>query len=122
MFDEAYRGRYEAFKQALLEARDDIGTLLARTWGQLSPHDLTFADVGDTLLAVDRGVTGGKYQDTIFDNFVWREIGAIPAGPKLEASSKDAGAGPAAGSAAIHGAVARNLSFRQRMEIARRGG
>ncbi len=122
MFDEAYRGRHEAFKQALLEARDYIGTSLARTWGQLSPHDLTFADVGDTLLEVDRGVTGGKYQGTIFDNFVWREIGAIPAGPKLEASSKDAGAGPTADYAAIQGAFSRNLSYRQRMEIARRSG
>ncbi len=122
MFDEAYRGRHEEFKQALLEARDYIGTSLARTWSRLSPHNLTFADVGDTLLAVDRELTGGKYRATIFDNFVWREIGAIPAGPKLEASSKDAGAGLAADSAAIQRAFSWNLSYRQRMEIARRGG
>jgi hypothetical protein len=115
MFDEAYRNRHEEFKQVLLEARDTIGASLAWSWSRLPPDDLSFAGVGDVLLSADRALTGGKYQGSIFDNFAWREIGAVPAGPELDAD-------PAAGSTAIQGPAARDLSYRQRMGLTRRGG
>ncbi len=122
MFDAAYRGRHEEFKDVLLEARDYMGTALARTWSRLSPHYLTFGDIADVLLTIDRDLTGGKYQDSIFESFVWREIGAVPVGPKLDAPSMDAHVNPADDSTAIQGPFARKLSYWQRMEIARRGG
>ncbi len=122
MFDAAYRGRHEEFKEVLLEARDYMGTLLAGTWSRLSPNYLTFADVGDVLLSADRDLTGGKYQESIFESFAWREIGAVPAGPKLDGPSADAHVDPAADPTPTQGPFARKLSYQQRMEIARRGG
>ena len=40
-FDRAYAGRHEAFKAALLDARDYVGRLLAGTWLRLG-WDVTF--------------------------------------------------------------------------------
>jgi hypothetical protein len=78
MFAAAYRGRHDAFKAALLAARDYVGTALACAWRRLSPNRLAFVDVGNALLAVDRALTGGKYRETIRESFVWREIGWLP--------------------------------------------
>ena len=122
MFDAAYRGRHDEFKDVLLEARDYIGTLLARTSERLSPHNLTFGDVGDAFLSVDRELTGGKYQGSISESFVWREIGAIPAGPRLDGAMTGAHVDSAADTVATQEPFPRNLSYRQRMEIVHRGG
>ena len=73
-FDEAYAGNEEAFKTALLEARDYLGELLARTWDDLSPSFLRYAEVGLGLLTADQAISGGAHQDTIRDSFAWREI------------------------------------------------
>lgn len=73
-FERAYQGREEAFQMALLEARDYLGELLARTWDRLSPDFLTYMDVGLGLLESDQGIAGGAHQDTIRDCFSWREI------------------------------------------------
>jgi hypothetical protein len=121
MFGDAYRGRHEDFKAALLDARDLIGTLLARTWGQISPSGLTFADVGDAFLAVDRDLTGGKYQSTILENFAWREIGAVPLGPKLESAEGHDHDAPTPETEKVQAPIPWKLSFRQKLEVARSG-
>jgi hypothetical protein len=73
-FDEAYMGREEDFKQALLEARDYLGSLLARTWANLGPHHLSYGDVGLELLKADRTINGGAHQSKIRECLTWREI------------------------------------------------
>lgn len=75
-FAAAYEGRHDAFKAALLDARDYVGTGLACAWRRLSPHYLTYADVRDALLSVDADLTGGEYRETIAGSFAWREIGS----------------------------------------------
>jgi hypothetical protein len=80
LFRAAYEGRHEAFKAALTEARDCVGIMLACTWRRLSPNHLTYVDVGNALLSVDRDLTGGKYRETILESFAWREIGSTPLG------------------------------------------
>jgi hypothetical protein len=77
-FAAAYEGRHEAFKATLLDARDYVGACLAGVWSRLSPDRLTFVDVGNALLSVDRELTGGKYCQTIVESFAWREIGLRP--------------------------------------------
>ncbi len=77
-FDRAYHGQEDGFRTALLEARDYLGTLLARTWDRLSPHFLTYAGVGIGLLDADHAISGGAHQETIRDCFAWREI-TVPA-------------------------------------------
>lgn len=118
LFDEAYRGRHDAFKEVLLETRDYMGAALATAWRHLSRNDLTFARVGDALLAADRELTGGKYWESIFENLLWREIGRVPVGPKVEDLELDSQLHTIRGVAVP---IVRTLSYRQRMELARRG-
>jgi len=82
-FDYAYSEKHHEFKTALLRARDYLGALLANAWGRLSPHDLTFVDVGHAVLDADLELSHGLYQTQILACFEWREIGAVVPGPKL---------------------------------------
>jgi hypothetical protein len=80
-FDEAYEGKREEFKMALIEARDYLGRLLAKTWSSLRPPNfLSYHDVLRALLRADRdaAVSGGKHQDTIRACFAWRGINLLP--------------------------------------------
>lgn len=64
-----------AKREALLEARDYLGQLLARAWSQhVSADNLTFAKVRKALLAADKDV-GGEQQKEIKDRFTERGIG-----------------------------------------------
>lgn len=79
-FEAAYRGNEAGFKEALLEARDYLGALLAKTWSNLSPDFLTYHGVLRALLRADRDptVSGGHLQQTIRECFAWRGIGPVP--------------------------------------------
>jgi hypothetical protein len=74
-FDRAYDDHRDAFRTALLAARDGLGRRLALTWRRLPADGLTFSQVAVAFLTVDRGLTGWRYQDKIVDDFAWREIG-----------------------------------------------
>lgn len=73
-FDNAYNGKEEEFKISLLQARDYLGEILAKTFLALSPHYLTYVDVGLSLLSSDLSISGGEHQNIIRDCFSWREI------------------------------------------------
>jgi hypothetical protein len=73
-FDQAFRASPTAFKQALVDARDFMGLMLANAWRRLRP-DLTFVDVGSAMLRADLELTGGYYHPEMLDSLVWREIG-----------------------------------------------
>jgi hypothetical protein len=77
-FTTAYEGSEEGFRSALLEARDYMGRLLARTWGALNPDFLTYHDVLRGLIRADRDLTGGQNQPIIRACFAWREIAPVP--------------------------------------------
>jgi hypothetical protein len=79
-FASAYRGRHEAFRAALENARDYVGTLLGLAWCRVAPDALRYVDVGNALLAADWDLTGGRYYDTIRDSLMWREIGVTHRG------------------------------------------
>jgi hypothetical protein len=83
LFDRAYGREEQGFRDALLEARDYVGHLLAESWRRLYPSQLTYASAAATLLDVDRDLTGGIYQETILECVRWREIGAVAVGPRL---------------------------------------
>lgn len=74
-FDAAHRSKGTEFKDALIDARDFVGARLARTWEEISPHHLGFANVAVKFLSTDRALTGAKYQKIARDSFLWREIG-----------------------------------------------
>jgi hypothetical protein len=81
-FDAAFTGHEDDFTQELLMSRDELGTLLARTWQGLNPNFLTYHDVVRRLLQADRQSSGGRHQQTIRECFAWRGI-TVPAGSFL---------------------------------------
>ena len=83
IFDEAYAAAPEEFREALVASRDELGMLLAETWRRLSPDDLSYAAVGDTLRNVDRMMTGGRWRTIIDVNLRRRAIGSARVGPRL---------------------------------------
>jgi hypothetical protein len=72
-FDRAYAGRHDAFKAALLDARDYVGRLLAGTWRRLG-WDVTFNGVAAAMLAADAELTSGVGRNLVLDNLLWRGI------------------------------------------------
>jgi len=88
-FDESFTGRAAAFRAALIEARDYLGTALAATWKRLSPDYFTYIEVAETLLAVDRALTGGRHRRAIVESVAWRGIGRVAVGPRLKPPDKD---------------------------------
>jgi hypothetical protein len=73
-FAAAYGLNPQGFKDALLRARDYLGTLIARVWDRLSADNLTYVKVALELLNADQSVSGGKHRNTIRECFAWREI------------------------------------------------
>jgi hypothetical protein len=120
IFDEAFAVAPDGFREALLAARDTIGVYLAETWRRLSPHHLGYDDVGRTLLAVDRMLTGGRYRRIIETNLRWRAIGMARVGPRLEAPAPDNHFSLPRVFVPAHGACCRRrLSYREKYEMAR---
>jgi hypothetical protein len=74
-FDARFDDNPAGFKQALVDARDYMGLLLAHAWDQLD-HGLDFIAVGKALLRADATLSGGHFHPEILQALVWREIGA----------------------------------------------
>jgi hypothetical protein len=72
-FDRAYAGRHDAWKAALLDARDYVGRLLAGTW-RLLGWDVTFDGVAAAMLAADGQLTAGVGRSLLIENLAWRGI------------------------------------------------
>ena len=67
LFAAAYRGHHADFKRVLEDARDWAGYALAASLAAAGARDLTFAEVGRTLVEVDREMSGGRFGDVIGD-------------------------------------------------------
>lgn len=123
MFDEAYAAAPDGFRAALIGARDTLGFYLAETWRRLSPDNLSYADVGRMLLAVDRGVSGGRFQNIIRTNLQWRAIGEVRVGPRLRMPGPESHFDlPRVFLPPAPKMRRRRLAFRERYELARSGG
>jgi hypothetical protein len=119
LFDEAYLGRREGFRAALLQARDYLGVALAETWKRLSPDHLRYAHVGEILLEVDRELSGGRYRQAIINSLRWRDIGSAAVGPRLAPPDAESHARSARTLVPEHRHGLPPLSYRERWEIAR---
>jgi hypothetical protein len=119
LFDEAFPRARDAFKDALLAARDYLGAALAMTWQRLLPDSLNYVDVGEALLAADRRLSGSRYRRAILNNLTWRGIGLVQVGPRLAPPS---GASHAFSTRTLaperHEAMC-PLSYRERWQLAR---
>jgi hypothetical protein len=119
-FDKAFLADPPGFREAFLHARDIVGGYLAETWRRLSSDLLTFAEVGEALVAVDRDLSDGRYRRLIRVNFRWREIGEVRPGPWL-APSSGSHAFSARGMRPENQIAASSLSYRERFLLARSG-
>lgn len=81
-FDAMYARNPQGFRDALLDARDYLGTYLSEAWSLLDADTLTYAGVGKALKRIDRSITGGRYERIIDGNFAIREIGEFVPGPR----------------------------------------
>ncbi len=81
-FDGLFADNPGGFKQALVDARDFLGTMLAEAWQLLQADTLTYVGVGEALKIVDRQMTGGRLRRIIEGNFEIREIGRFLPGPR----------------------------------------
>lgn len=76
-FNQCYQGKEAEFKEALLDARDYFGKLMAKAWSNTSPDNLSYGEVLNNIIEADKELNEGKYNQTILDCFDWREI--VPA-------------------------------------------
>src|SRR5882672_1496971 len=91
-FEAHFARNKEKFRLALLDARDDFGRLLARTWVRTSPEDfpgrdlprgnnrLPYSGVVANMIAADRAL-GGRYETIIRAAFLRRGISPAPRRP-----------------------------------------
>lgn len=82
-FDTAYVRDADGFGEALLDARDIMGTYLAETLRTLSPDLLDYGDVADAMLAANRKISDGAHSNLLDLNFERRNIGELHAGRRL---------------------------------------
>ena len=78
LFDEAYRRGAPRFEEALIEARDRFGFLLARAWRRTTPYDL-YPTVARTLIDAGREMGGAPLARTVREALQFRDIVAAPA-------------------------------------------
>ena len=89
LFDETYAAKPEQFKEALIEARDIMGTYLADTWEVIDRNDLNFSDVAQIFEDIEHKHTGGRFKKIIRGNFDIRDIGWVEVGPQLAPLQED---------------------------------
>lgn len=68
-FDKCYQGKENEFKEALLDARDYFGKLMAKAWSNTSCDNLTYGKVLNNIIKADEELNEGKYRKTILDCF-----------------------------------------------------
>lgn len=119
LFDQAYVADPAGFKEALRDARDDLGRALAQMWQRLPPSSLNYEDVAAVLLDVDLELTGGRYQRLMRNNFRWREIGLVEVGPRLSQPDDESHALSARTFTPESEPAPRRLSYHERWQMAR---
>lgn len=73
-FETGYELKHFALKAALADARDVMGTALARSWPLLDAGDLTFAKAGYAICDVLQEMGRGDVAETMLESLAWREI------------------------------------------------
>jgi hypothetical protein len=118
-FDAAYARDAGGFCEALTDARDIAGTLLAETLWHLEADYLDYGAVARVMLAVDAAETGGRFGQIIDQNFRRRQIGELHAGPRIV--KRKPGGRLSRNLIPLDGARLPRMSYRERMLLARTG-
>lgn len=119
VFDRVYRHHAAEIRAVLVAARDYLGTALAETWKRLSLDRVRYVDIANTLLAVDRDLSGGCYRQEMTESFAWREIGAVAVGPRIHPPAASSHASPTRTVRPEAGRVLPRMSYRERALLAK---
>ncbi|MDM9622142.1 hypothetical protein [Rhizobium sp. S96] len=87
-FDRAFARNSDGFVEALLDARDIVGSYMAETLWTLAADFLDYGDVVSAMLAIDKAESGGRFTRIISRNFGRREIGEVHAGMHLKGGER----------------------------------
>jgi hypothetical protein len=120
-FDRAYAADPAGFREAFVDARDLVGRYIAESWRRLAPDFLTYEEIGATLVAVDRELSGSRYRRVILVNFRWRGIGEVRVGPWLASGTTVSHLRSARTMLPEDQTAARRISYRERFLLARSG-
>lgn len=121
LFDETFEANPAGFKEALLDARDQLGLYIAQALIRLSPHRLNYDDVAAVLLEVDEDASGGRYRRLIARNFDLRGIGSVQVGPRLKPPGAESHAFSARTLVPDVAARLPRMTYRERRQLARAG-
>lgn len=73
-FGARFKNNKKKFKDALFEAREYFGRLMARTWDKTARKGLTYKKVVANMSKADVELSGGRYVELIRRSFEWRKI------------------------------------------------
>jgi hypothetical protein len=121
-FDAAYARDAAAMREALVDARDLTGRLLAMTYERLEPDRLTYADLGDRLIEAESELTQGRLRRIVWTDFRRREIGLIRVGPRLQPPGDTSHFYSARTILPEYGTLLPRLSYRERVLLAQPRG
>lgn len=88
-FDRAFRRNPEAFKQALLYARDTTAHMLVETWMMMDHASFTFADIPVFLHEINEREAQGRFLRLIDNSLEHRALGIITSGPRMEEPNEE---------------------------------
>ena len=87
---------------------------VADSFGRLTPEGLTYDDVRDALVEIDREISGGSFSRIIAQNFAARDIGFVRAGPRLSPPDEESHFFSTRTAHPLDDIDTRRLSYRQR--------
>ena len=71
---QQYEFRHFAVKAVLIEARDVMGEILARSWPVLTPDTLRFRDAAGAIVFAAESGRARRFADLVADCFAWRGV------------------------------------------------
>ncbi|MEK4838585.1 hypothetical protein [Bacillus sp. FSL L8-0152] len=77
-FEQLYLTQKTLFKEALLNARDMFGRLMATAWDKTTPQAFSFRTVVNHMIDADYELYQGKYSTSIRQCFFWRKLEEAP--------------------------------------------
>lgn len=88
-FDRAFAERPEAFRTALLRARDLASGCIISVWREIDETRFEFGDVREIVTAHTWNWFGGRLRGAIERNFDYRQIGLVRPGPRRARPDKN---------------------------------
>lgn len=80
-FDAAYKRDPDAFKEALLSARDAAAHMVVESWNRVDPRSFRFSDIPGWIYELDERTHRGRFSRVLAHNFDYRQLESVRPGP-----------------------------------------